>query len=56
MQPLRLPDDTLLIPVDLAAATDGFGLREIDHDHPDYGTWLALAEAGEDASPAPQES
>jgi hypothetical protein len=56
MQPLRLPNDTLLIPVDLAEPTDGFGLREIDHDHPDYRTWLVLAETEEDARSASPET
>ncbi len=44
MHPLSLPDDTLLVPVQLPEPVHGVGLVARGPDHPDYGTWLALAE------------
>ncbi len=44
MRAPQLPDGRLLIPVELPGPAEGFGLVETGEDHPDDGTWLALAE------------
>jgi hypothetical protein len=49
MHAIRLPNDILLIPVE--TADGGQSLAEIGPGHPDYGTWLAGAEPGEDPRP-----
>jgi hypothetical protein len=38
MLPLRLADDTILIPADLSDPADGVGLVELGPDYPDYWT------------------
>jgi hypothetical protein len=48
---LLLPSGHLLIPVKPDNPTDGFGLREIGPEHPEYGRYLAFAEPGEDPRP-----
>jgi hypothetical protein len=48
---LLLPSGNLLVPVEPDDPTDGFGLRETSPEHPEYGRYLAFAEAGEDPRP-----
>jgi hypothetical protein len=48
---VRLPDGTLLVPVELDDPAEGSRLVEVRPDHPQYGKWLALAEDGKDPRP-----
>jgi hypothetical protein len=48
MRCIRLPNGNLLIPAELDDPAAGFGMREVGPDHPDYATWLACSEEGED--------
>jgi hypothetical protein len=45
---ILLPSGHLLVPVELDDPADGFGLRELGPEHPEYGRYLAFAEPGED--------
>jgi hypothetical protein len=40
----------MLIPMELDDPGEGFGMREVAPDHPDYATWLACSEEGEAAT------
>ena len=44
----RLPNGNLLIPVELDNPAEGFGMREVGPDDPDYVRLLVWAEDGED--------
>ena len=44
MRAILLLNGNLLVPVDLNELGDGFDLREIGPDHPEFGRWLAVAE------------
>jgi hypothetical protein len=48
---ILLPSGNLLVPVELDDPADGFGLRELSPDHPEYERYLAFAEPGEDPRP-----
>jgi hypothetical protein len=45
---IRLPNGNLLSPVDLDDPAEGFGMREVGPDDPDYVRLLVCAEEGED--------
>jgi hypothetical protein len=49
MRAIRLLNGNLLIPVEKGGA--GPDLAEIGPEHPEYGTWLAFAQPGEDPRP-----
>jgi hypothetical protein len=48
MHAFQLPDGHLLIPLLLPDPEDGFALQEMGPEHPNYGSWLAVAEPGEE--------
>jgi hypothetical protein len=45
------PPGSLPVPVELDDPADGFGLRELGPEHPEYGRYLTFAEPGEDPRP-----
>jgi hypothetical protein len=51
MRTILLPSGNLLVPVEPDDPGDGFGLREVGPEHPDYGRYLAFAAPGEDPRP-----
>lgn len=51
MHGIRLPNGSLLIPVEGDDPDAGIRVREIGPDHPEYARWLDFAEAGEDPRP-----
>ena len=48
MPAILLPNGKLLIPVEMDDPAEGFTLKEIGADHPDFARWLATAQEGED--------
>jgi hypothetical protein len=48
MRCIRLPEGNLLVPVEPDDPADGFWLREVGPDDPDYVRLLLWAEDGED--------
>jgi hypothetical protein len=48
MRCIRLPNGNLLIPVKLDDSAEGFGMREVGPDDPEYLRLLVWAEDGED--------
>jgi hypothetical protein len=51
MLTILLPSGNLLVPVEPDDPADGFRLRELGPEHPEYGRYLAFAEPGEDPRP-----
>jgi hypothetical protein len=51
MRTILLPSGPLLVPVEPDDPADGFGLREIGPENPEYGRYLAFAEPGGDLRP-----
>jgi hypothetical protein len=48
---IRLPNGNLLVPVELEDPADGFGMREVGPDDPEYVQLMVWAEDGEDPRP-----
>jgi hypothetical protein len=46
LRTILLPSGNLLVPVEPDDPADGFGLRELGPEHPEYGRYLAFAEPG----------
>jgi hypothetical protein len=51
MRTILLPSGNLLVPVEPDDPADGFGLRELGPEHPEYGRYLVFAEPAEDLRP-----
>jgi hypothetical protein len=48
MHCIRLPDGNLLVPVEPDDPAEGFAMREVGPDDPEFATWLVYSEEGED--------
>jgi hypothetical protein len=54
MRTILLPSGNLLVPVEPDDPADGFGLRELGPEHPEYGRYLGVRQARGDPMPRPK--